>query len=128
MRSTRRSVLSVSASFAVALVLSWARPARAQESGASGAATVRPAVASPDTTWASWQLVLGDWMAESGGGEPGTASAGGDSYRPDLAGRVLVRRYWSAYPATATRSAFRDEGLMIVYPEGGGWRATAFDN
>ncbi len=81
-----------------------------------------------DTTWAAWRLVLGDWVAEDGGGAPGAASGGGESYRPALNGRILERRYWSAYPATAARPAFRDEGLMVVYPVGGGYQAIAFDN
>lgn len=82
----------------------------------------------PDTGWAAWHLVLGDWTAESGGGAPGAATGGGDSFHPALGGRILERRYWSAYPATATRPAFRDEGLMIVYPEGRAHHAIAFDN
>ncbi len=98
-------------------VLSPAAPSAAQE----------PAPAN-DTTWSAWRLVLGDWIAEAGAGAPGAASGGGDAFHPALGGRVLERRYWSAYPATATRPAFRNEGLMIVYPESGGFRAIAFDN
>ena len=81
-----------------------------------------------DTTWAAWRLVLGDWTAEEGGGAPGAASGGGESFRRALDGRILERRHWSAYPATASRPAFRNEGLMIVYPERGSYRAIAFDN
>ncbi len=95
---------------------------------AAAAAQDQPAAPAMDTTWSAWHLVLGDWVAETGGGAPGTASAGGDSFHPALSGRVLERRYWSAYPATGTRPASRNEGLMIVYRESGGFRAIAFDN
>ncbi len=104
---------------AAAALLLAASVARAQDASAPLAG---------DTTWAAWRLVLGDWVAEEGGGAPGAASGGGESYRPALNGRILERRYWSTYPATATRPAFRDEGFMVVYPVGGGYQAIAFDN
>jgi len=75
--------------------------------------------------WDRWQFLIGDWVGE-GGGEPGQAT-GGFSLRPDLGGRVLIRRNRADYPATKDKHAFSHEDLMIVYPEGSSAHAIYFD-
>ncbi len=69
--------------------------------------------------WGALQSLIGDWEGE-GSGEPGSGQ-GGFSMRPDLDGRVLVRRN------RATASGSLHEDLMIVYREDG-LRAVYFDN
>jgi len=67
---------------------------------------------------ASLNFLIGDWIDESRTGEPGTATAGGESWRVDLGGQVLVRMGWCEFPATADRAAYRHEDLLILFPEG----------
>ncbi len=62
--------------------------------------------------------LVGDWKDESRTGQPGTATASGESWRVDLGGQVLIRMGWCEFPATAERGAFRHEDLLILYPEG----------
>ena len=59
------------------------------------------------------KFLLGDWEAVGGGG-PG-AGAGGFSFVFDLQKKILVRRSYAEYPATAVRSAVRHDDLMVVY-------------
>jgi hypothetical protein len=81
-----------------------------------------------DANWVDWRFLLGKWTAE-GGGQPGQASVGGFSFDPDLQGKILVRRTFSEYPATASKPAFRHDDLMVIYQESdkGVW-ASYFDN
>ncbi len=76
--------------------------------------------------WDRWQFLIGEWAGE-GGGEPGQG-AGVFSFKPDLDGRVLIRKNRSDYPATKDKPAYHHEDLMIVYPEGPAARAVYFDN
>ncbi len=62
--------------------------------------------------------LVGDWSDESRTGEPGTATASGESWRADLGGRILIRMGWCEFPASSKRDAFRHEDLLIIYPEG----------
>jgi len=83
---------------------------------------------SNESKWNEWRFLLGKWVAE-GGGQPGQASAGGFSFDFDLQGRVLVRRNYSEYPATASKPPSRHDDLMVIYQEPEkGTRAEYFDN
>lgn len=83
---------------------------------------------SKESDWDGWRPLLGKWTAK-GGGQPGQASAGGFSFEFDLQGRVLVRRNYSEYPATAAKPPFRHDDLMVIYQEPQkGTRAEYFDN
>jgi len=78
---------------------------------------------------ASLNYLIGDWTDESRTGEPGTATAGGESWRVDLGGQVLIRMGWCEFPATPRREAYRHEDLLILYPEGeDGIRGIFWDN
>ncbi len=81
-----------------------------------------------ESKWNEWRFLLGKWVAE-GGGQPGQASAGGFSFDFDLQGRVLIRRNYYEYPASASKPASRHEDLMVIYQEPyNGTRAEYFDN
>jgi len=67
---------------------------------------------------ASLNFLVGDWIDERRVGEPGTATASGETWRVDLGGRVLIRMGWCEFPATPKRAAYRHEDLLILYPEG----------
>jgi len=69
---------------------------------------------------------MGEWVGE-GTGQPGQG-AGAFSFRPDLKGRILVRKNRADYPATKDRAAFSHQDLMVIYPEGAEARAVYFDN
>ena len=80
-------------------------------------------------TWEQWKFLVGDWIG-IGSGEPGKGD-GGFSFTPDLDGKVLIRKSYSAYPPKPGESmGIRHEDLMIVYPseEGSAFRAVYFDN
>jgi len=83
---------------------------------------------SDGNNWDAWRPLLGKWTAE-GGGQPGQASSGGFTFDFDLESKVLIRRNYSEYPATASKPASRHEDLMMIYQEPGkGTRAVYFDN
>ena len=64
--------------------------------------------------WGALARLVGEWVADGGsGGQPGVATRGGEIWTRELDGHVLVRRDFSEYPATATRAAFRHEGLAV---------------
>jgi hypothetical protein len=67
---------------------------------------------SDESKWNEWRFLLGKWVAE-GGGQPGQASAGGYSFDFDLQGKVLIRRNYSEYPATASKPPFRHDARAI---------------
>jgi hypothetical protein len=83
-----------------------------------GSAQAQPPAAKPD--WAPLSFLQGDWRGESVKG-----STGEFSFKPELGDRVLVRRD-SAKPASNPKELH--EGLMVVYPEGSGFRADFWDN
>ena len=62
------------------------------------------------------KFLVGEWKGE-GGGKPGQATAGGFSFSFELQGKVLIRRSFSEYAATAERPGFRHDDLMIVYQD-----------
>lgn len=59
--------------------------------------------------------LIGEWTDESRRGDPGVATAGGESWRLQLGGQVLVRTSWCEYPATADEAAFRHDDLLVVF-------------
>ena len=78
--------------------------------------------------WGPVESLVGDWTGEGGGG-PGQGS-GSFSFKPDLQGKILVRKNRAEYPATKERAAFVHDDLMVVYrdtPEAG-LRAIYFDS
>ncbi len=85
----------------------------------------RPARVAPAVDpWAGWRFLIGEWEG-TGGGQPGEAGGGGFRFAPDLDGRVLVRRSYAEYAATAGRPAFRHDDLMLVYRESPGAESRA---
>ena len=90
----------------------------------SGSASAQPA---PE--WRAWDMLIGEWIADEGHGEPGTATAAGFSFSLDLDRRILVRRDHSEYAATKERPATRHDGLMIIYAQAPArFAAASFDN
>ena len=65
--------------------------------------------------WGPLEYLVGEWTGEGGGG-PGQGG-GSFSFRPDLQGKILVRKNRAEYPATKDRPAFVHEDLMVVYRE-----------
>jgi hypothetical protein len=78
--------------------------------------------------WAKWKNMMGDWVGE-GAGQPGKG-AGSFSFKPDLDGKILVRKNHAGYPAAQDKPAFQHNDLMIVYPgeNGNPDKAIYFDN
>lgn len=63
--------------------------------------------------WGPVESLVGDWTGEGGGG-PGQGS-GTFSFKPDLQGKILVRKNRAEYPATKERAAFLHDDLMVIY-------------
>jgi hypothetical protein len=63
--------------------------------------------------WGALEYLAGDWTGE-GGGVPGQGG-GSFSFKPDLQGKVIVRKNHAQYPATKERAAFAHDDLMVVY-------------
>lgn len=80
----------------------------------------------PEANWKSLAWLVGDWTG-AGSGDPGRGS-GDFSFQPDLQGKILVRKSFAEYPASADKPAHRHDDLMVVYEEGNGLRAMFFDN
>ena len=76
--------------------------------------------------WKPLSWLIGDWIG-SGAGAPGQGT-GSFSFQPDLQGKILVRKSFAEYPATAQKPAYRHDDLMIVFAEGGSYNAIYFDN
>ena len=77
--------------------------------------------------WSSWQFLLGEWVGEGGGNQPGQG-AGSCIFHLDLQNRVLMRKNHSEFPASKERPAFSHDDLMIIYQEAGQTKAVYFDN
>jgi hypothetical protein len=77
--------------------------------------------------WSSWQFLLGEWVGEGGGNQPGQG-AGGCSFYLDLQDRVLVRKNYSEFPAAKDRPAYSHNDLTIIYQVPGKAQAVYFDN
>ncbi|HLP45823.1 MAG TPA: hypothetical protein VK469_07755 [Candidatus Kapabacteria bacterium] len=80
-----------------------------------------------NTDWASWRFLLGEWVGEGGGNQPGQG-AGGSQFYLALSDNILVRKNHSEFPATKDRPAFTHDDVTIIYPEAGKSRAIYFDN
>jgi hypothetical protein len=79
--------------------------------------------------WKGWAFLMGDWVG-TGTGKPGEG-IGGFSFRPELDGRILVRKNRVEYPARDGSGAGTvHEDLLMVYPAPGGpgSKAIYFDN
>lgn len=61
------------------------------------------------------RFLVGSWRAH-GGGAPGTGT-GAYTFEPALRGRVIVRKSFADYPASAGTSAYRHDDLMIIHAE-----------
>jgi hypothetical protein len=59
--------------------------------------------------------LIGDWTDDWRRGEPGEATAGGESWNLQLEGRILVRKSWCEYPAAGDSAAFRHDDLLVVF-------------
>lgn len=99
----------------VCLVVMWAGMVSASAAGR------------PDG-WGALQFLVGNWVGE-GGGDPGQGS-GAFSFKPDLQGRILVRKNRAEYPATKEHAATVHDDLMVVYRDtlAAPMRAIYFDN
>jgi hypothetical protein len=88
------------------------------------------AVSEGDRAWQSLRPLAGDWTGTGGGGEPGEVSASGMSFRYELQERVLVRKSFTAFRATASRAAFQHDDLTVIYRGDAGAppRAIYFDD
>lgn len=62
-----------------------------------------------------YAFLIGDWVGE-GNGQPGQGT-GYFSIKPDLEGKVLVRKNHSEYPATQQKAASTHDDLMIIYAD-----------
>jgi hypothetical protein len=91
------------------------------------AMTAWPQTASQDP-WADWKFLLGEWAAGESSGVPGQASKGFFTLRPDLDGKILVRKNHAEYPPANGRPAIVHDDLMIVYHESGATKAFYSDN
>jgi hypothetical protein len=89
-----------------------------------GAPTQTPAV-----DWGLLKQLLGRWVADSAGGQPGAATRGEATFTQELGGQILVRRDHSEYPAANGRPATTHDGLLVIYPTGAGtFAAHSYDN
>src|SRR5262245_34620473 len=89
----------------------------------------RADAAHPDPDpWAACRFLMGRWIGE-GSGRPGEAK-GEFSFRPDLQGKVLVRRHRADIIPGPDCLPVIHEDLMVIYPaeEGQPLRAIYFDN
>ena len=88
------------------------------------------AVSEGDRVWQALRPLAGDWTGTGGGGEPGEVSSSGMSFSYELHERVLVRKGFTAFRATASRAAFEHDDLTVIYPGDGAAppRAIYFDD
>ena len=83
-----------------------------------------------DRAWQALRPLAGEWTGTGGGGEPGEVSSSGMSFSYELHGRVLMRKGFTAFLATASRAAFQHDDLTLIYPgdAGSAPRAIYFDD
>lgn len=80
-----------------------------------------------DADWNSWQFLLGEWVGEGGGNQPGQGS-GSCIFHFDLQNRILIRKNHAEFPATKERPASSHDDLMVMFQEEGKTKAVYFDN
>jgi ribosomal protein L27 len=90
------------------------------------AATLGVAGQAADTDWQALKFLAGTWQGEESG-TPGKGS-GGFTFSAEAAGRVLVRRSSTSFPATQGRPAVTHEDYTVFFQEEGAVRATYVDN
>jgi hypothetical protein len=80
------------------------------------------------SSWDQFKWLLGDWTGE-GTGRPGQGS-GRFTFTLDLDCNVMIRKAFSEYPATDTKSAIIHEDILIIYRDASGkpGQAIYFDN
>jgi hypothetical protein len=78
--------------------------------------------------WLKWKYLIGNWAGE-GNGTPGKGT-GFFSFKTDLNDKILVRKNYSEYPATADKPAIVHNDILIIYPDTSGnpVKAIYFDN
>lgn len=107
----------------------WTIPALLLSAACALAAASPTNIAETPDIWKGWTFLLGDWVG-TGTGKPGEGS-GVFSFRPELDGRILVRKNRVEYPARdGSGPGTVHEDLLIIYPAPGGpgFRAIYFDN
>jgi hypothetical protein len=82
----------------------------------------------PADPWAACRFLVGDWVGE-GTGQPGS-STGSFSFRPDLGGKVMVRRNHTEITLGPALPPGVHDDLLVVYPAAKELplRAIYFDN
>ena len=78
--------------------------------------SVRAAGPTRDDPWAACRFLIGEWIGE-GSGRPGQGR-GNSRSRPELQGKVLVRRHRAEIAAGPGPAPEVHEDLMVVYPAG----------
>ena len=81
---------------------------------------------SAKSDWSSFQFLIGEWVGE-GGGASGEGS-GNITFYFALQDQILIRKNHTEYPATASKSAFTHDDILIHYHENNLVRAIYFDN
>jgi hypothetical protein len=95
---------------------------------APGIATAADNATAKTDDWAPFRFLIGEWVGE-GEGMAGKGK-GTFTFRPDLDGKILLRKNTNDTPAAGGRSAIHHEDMLIVYrgPNGQRNRAIYFDN
>jgi hypothetical protein len=79
-------------------------------------ASLQASPADKTTGWGPLQSLVGDWIGEGGGG-PGQG-AGSFSFKPDLQGKILLRKNRAEYPAVKRRLCARSISIAKGIPFG----------
>ncbi|MFT3827876.1 MAG: hypothetical protein QM731_28420 [Chitinophagaceae bacterium] len=76
----------------------------------------------------NYAFLIGEWEGE-GGGQPGLGK-GSFSFKPELDGRIIVRKNRAEFAATAQRPAFVHDDMLIIYADqpGNPTKAILMDN
>jgi hypothetical protein len=90
--------------------------------------TPAPGGAAPADPWGLLLPLVGDWVAEPTG-KPGEPASGTASFAFDLDGQVLIRKnHAHLEPRAGEPSGAVHDDLLVIAREGGGLRATYWDN
>ncbi len=82
--------------------------------------TVSPTLQAQAATveWGPLNQLVGHWVADSGGGQPGTTTRAEELFTLELGGRILVRHDFSEYAGANGAKSTRHDGLLIIYSTG----------